>query len=675
MTDLVKTPSNRRYVVNFQNKEPKNKYDIWLSLNKHDLNGKTVVDSEYLSDKDLVFKIWMNGKWRPILGIPISYIGIIEALKKKINLIPDAVDGQIAVIQQGEDECDQLVGMSLQQLIQTIINGGGIIPIQRANTSNLGGIKADIHNPAIMADGFVEAKFKGAEGPGENDRLYISAREIANSLINLPGGSGFELQLMGPSTRGGAMANEVPINWDVQKYIPVLIRTQNEHMYLSGESILASILYILGNDPTVQLYIAGEGISIDNINNELVISNILADTDSNGGIRAKVLTPPENPTIAFKPVECGFRNRTDVSLPNYGRMYVDAAEIVNSIAEIITTQNVFLEGKGITITPDIINETITWSIWGTNDLSNYDKYLKLNSSGNIVWDTVSGGQTYPALASNTSAGTDCVITAPNKQEGFLRWDGQFVSISTGNTITWSQLWNSGTKIAEISIDGTTTDVYAPNTIYTAGLGITFGNNNSINIDTTGASSGNVLSYNGSGFSWVPQTSYTQKEGVVIDNTNHTIGGMITNNTSTYAARTNVSFRTSLSTVQNPVEGVLMNIDSGNDISLATYSYNEVELVLDGNSIELHFEMQNQLLHMQGRPVYVLLTINGKSGGVVIDVTGADNRRLINVNEAVVAGVSRSELNPLYEKFLITMQFGLVKIEAIESTIASNVEND
>jgi len=44
----------------------------------------------------------------------------------------------------------------------------------------------------------------------------------------------------------------------------------------------------------------------------------------------------------------------------------------------------------------------------------------------------------------------------------------------GTATSWNQITGSGTKIAEITIDGTTTDVYAPTSgggSYTAGDGI------------------------------------------------------------------------------------------------------------------------------------------------------------------------------------------------------------
>jgi hypothetical protein len=56
--------------------------------------------------------------------------------------------------------------------------------------------------------------------------------------------------------------------------------------------------------------------------------------------------------------------------------------------------------------------------------------------------------------------------------------------SGGDTVSWTQVQQSGTKIAEIDINGTTQDVYAPNggSTYTEGDGIDI-TNNAISVDT------------------------------------------------------------------------------------------------------------------------------------------------------------------------------------------------
>ena len=693
MPDLIKTPSNRRYVVNFQNKEPQNKYDIWLSKNKHDLNGKTIFDSEYLSDSDLVFKIYMNGKWVPILGIPVSYQGIIEALQKKMNLVPQFVDGHIPVFQQGTDECDQLVdGGTIEELvanaITNIINGGGVIPIQRATVDTLGGVKAGLHIHNNNPDQYVEAKFKFPEGYDEggtieNDRLYISASEIIQAINTYTGGGGtsLDLQLMGPTTRGGAMANLVPVSYDNNKYVPVLINQSDEHMYINGEDVLSVLEYILENDPLASIYEAGEGIDIT----ENVISNTQATDNATGGIRVR---PNPNPTTNTFGVEVMYGdNAVDDVISgdtiDDKHLCITGEQIQAAVTNQEATDNPIVIGeRGI----DFYLKNIGNDIYRTCGYitgvgpTNIGKYLKVNSTGtDIEWDTPSGGQTYPALAASTVAGTDCVITAPNKQEGFLRWDGTFVSIPTGSTVTWSQIWNTGTKIAEISIDGNTTDIYAPNTIYTAGLGIAFGNNNSINIDVSGANIGEVLSYDGSRIDWIPQLRYTAGCGIEMTN-NTVINSVIEENSTTYEATSSLVFNCVYASAQHPSGGISIIPDNtpSSGTTLDPYTYTEVTLKMVGSTeIDVRFNTANQLSFMKGNPVYVMLDIAGKNTQINISVPSTNDKNwLINVNDAVITNNGSSCLDITnYSRFLCTLQFGTVKIEPLEATYSVNDDNN
>lgn len=76
--------------------------------------------------------------------------------------------------------------------------------------------------------------------------------------------------------------------------------------------------------------------------------------------------------------------------------------------------------------------------------------------------------------------------------------------------------------------------------------------------------------------------------------------------------------------------------------------------------------------MQGIPVYVLLNVTGKADAIKVRVVSADELGLININNAVtVDSDDNSCLNSDYAKFLVTMQFGITKIEPLESTVTVN----
>ena len=91
--------------------------------------------------------------------------------------------------------------------------------------------------------------------------------------------------------------------------------------------------------------------------------------------------------------------------------------------------------------------------WGTNG-----QVLKTDGTGSTYWDDESGGgdsvswtqlqSTGTKIAEIDINGTPTDVYVPNNGGG-------------GDSVSWNQIEQRGTKIAEIDINGTTTDVYAP----------------------------------------------------------------------------------------------------------------------------------------------------------------------------------------------------------------------
>lgn len=704
MPDLMKTPSNRRYVVNFQQKEPLNKYDIWLSFNKHNLNGNIVIDSEYLSDKDLVFKVFVDGKWVPILGIPVSYEGIVQALeeldKKKMNIVPPTEweAGDIAIFQQGSDECDQLVsGGTLEEMLQTIINDGGVIPLQRATTTQLGGVKAGLHIHNNNPDQYVEAKFKFPEGYDEggiveNDRLYVSASEIIQAINTYTGGggSGLDLQLMGPSTRGGAKANYVPATWDAAHYIPVLVRTVDEMLYVNIDGIIDKIVALLESGD-VEIYEAGEGIDItDN-----VISNIQATNSTFGGIKADTHESTMDAIYGIQP-KFGTDGIWDVEnqthLIDNEHLCITSTQIFAILKKIDPTTQTFpigtesglygrFENIGTQLAPEYIP---TLGINGVvaENVGKVPTVIPSQSSQSgydIEWINLSSGS-YSPLTSNSVAGDECVVVAPSDKTGFLRGDGQFVPVSSGSSVTITPTLFSGTKIADYSIDNTNGSLYAPTSIYYGNNGITINQNTHyIGLDLTGVRPDYILSYNGTGIEWIPQLNYTAGVGIEITN-NNTINSVIEKDNNSYEATSSLVFNCVYASAQHPSGGISMIPDNtpSSGTTLDPYTYTEVTIKMVGlTAIDVRFNTATQLSFMKGDPVYVMFDLAGKNTQINISVPSADDKNwLINVNNAVITNNGNSCLDITnYSRFLCTLQFGTVKIEPLEATYSVNDDNN
>lgn len=85
------------------------------------------------------------------------------------------------------------------------------------------------------------------------------------------------------------------------------------------------------------------------------------------------------------------------------------------------------------------------------------KVLTVDSNGNLIWASAGGGDTVvwtqivssgTKIATISINGVDTDVYAPNGG-------------GSGSTVSWNQIQQSGTKIAEIEIDGVTQNVYAP----------------------------------------------------------------------------------------------------------------------------------------------------------------------------------------------------------------------
>lgn len=422
-------PSNRRMVINFQQKPPQNIYDIWLSFNLHqDSNGSNVKDSSIQNNYDLIFKVFYDGEWRPVSGISIDQEFIINALNNKINLVNNPTAGHIPVFSNNpEDPCDQLVdGGDINSIIQQYLN------LHRATEERIGGIKAATQVKPDDPNNFVEIKFLyDPTDPNNDDKLYLSIQELIVKINEYIGSGGtFSIPLMTSIVRGGAKADAVPINWDSNKYIPVKIRSANEKMYINGDDVVSVLEYII--EESGGLYNAGIGISIDNEDRTIAINtngasdgqflqakkdnnnqwyitwasvaaaneytagtglNLVdhqfslksAATDEIGGVKADYLSPHAD---VWK-VYC-LKDNEDSDF-----LVVSCGQIIN---QIFNGESPLIQaGKGIEIVQSLSTDPHIIRIAGTETPSNYGKYLYLDALGNVKWVSTSAYATLSIL--------------------------------------------------------------------------------------------------------------------------------------------------------------------------------------------------------------------------------------------------------------------------------------
>jgi hypothetical protein len=77
--------------------------------------------------------------------------------------------------------------------------------------------------------------------------------------------------------------------------------------------------------------------------------------------------------------------------------------------------------------------------------------------------------------------------------------------------------------------------------------------------------------------------------------------------------------------------------------------------------------------MEGCPVYVLINVPNEPASVSIDTTNSSGTAsVININDAIIENNNVSYLDiDHYTKFLCTLQFGILKVEPLESISSSN----
>ena len=429
------------------------------------------------------------------------------------------------------------------------------------------------------------------------------------------------------------------------------------------------------------VYTAGEGIDITN--NE--ISNIQATDTSTGGVRVDNWT--QDATIKNIGVEVYYGNGSLRDVVT--REIIDTKHLCITQEQLWAllnytdeyTEPMFRSGFGIQ--PHAWHEYNTHSgvydDWYTFDLihgiDDYGKILKITDDGSgIEWIPVpTGGQAYDPLSISSVFGTNYVVAAPRIRSGFLRWDGAFVDIETGDSFDIEPLQHSGVPIANYTLNGVSGTLWAPSSRYYEGPGIDIDQNNYISIDTSQANPGEVLGYNGNGIDWVPQTNYTPGKGIAIQN--NEIHARITEwEDDIPVAYSSVEFRAAGSGQAIRV-GITLFTDNQVVSTLSQYTYTKITLAPNGEIGQVIFNIQDQPELLYGDPVYILLEIGGKPSGVevIVNTEDYDGRGLINVNEAVIhdANDDKSYLNLKglsTGRFLITMQFGIAKIEYMEATL-------
>lgn len=205
---------NPRRMVWFNQNAPKNKMDLWLSYNKHyeDTSDDETTDPQETTDNpsqrhcDLILKAWDCGQWVPIVGFNTTAANKIDCVSGN-NLYHPAIftgenpndlydagtlgsllsDSNFVTEQEWHDvfnssnyDWGDIFGDTnwFGDLIwETIQGGSSSYQLPRAQSNRLGGICANTFD-TIAANGFAECKFYN----NADSKLYVSGADILDAI-------------------------------------------------------------------------------------------------------------------------------------------------------------------------------------------------------------------------------------------------------------------------------------------------------------------------------------------------------------------------------------------------------------------------------------------------------------------------------------------------------------
>ena len=288
-----------------------------------------------------------------------------------------------------------------------------------------------------------------------------------------------------------------------------------------------------------------------------------------------------------------------------------------------------------------------WEIYGEGYTGSYD-----DTNNALVW--VSIDDIYPVLSEESHEnGTRYVINGGGKENTYLNWEGEWTNPNSGNE--YSAIYPIGinhltNEISILPYQGNTSKLY-----------LCSENNN---------------------VSWQPINTggteeYNAGDGIEIQTFqlgNKIIKGNIkecdqSGYNSGFNASTSIEFRapSGQSVIKNVVT---LDIDGGSQnggstYDLLPYTYTKINLAYNGT---INFIIDGQTSYVNGNPIYVILSIPTKTHNTytinIKDSQTNDSNDFISINSALVQDNTSYTFGCDVTKFLITMQFGIVKIEPL-----------
>ncbi len=215
-----------------------------------------------------------------------------------------------------------------------------------------------------------------------------------------------------------------------------------------------------------------------------------------------------------------------------------------------------------------------------------------------------------------------VIANPSGTSGTnltrIKIDGTDYNISgggSGDSVSWNQITQSGTKIAEVTINSTTTDVYAPN----SGGGAS-ALTDLTDVTITSVQDNQDLSYDSTSSKWINKTkqvSLTMSEYNALPDTKLTDGiSYFITDMNVVDGYTDLIGTLTAGSTSLTISSELLTTDSTIDIYTSAFGVNPTNVVLSTGSVTLTFESQQSDLSVKVRVSGDRLpSVSGGSGSV------------------------------------------------------------
>lgn len=593
---------NPRRTVWFSPHEPSNKYDIWLSKNAHyDENGEPTTDSNAQRDCDYIFKIYDCGKWNPIVGFNSTAANKIDIVEGNTLYHP--------AIFTGENPNDLYDAGTLGELL--------------ANTNFVTQTEwENLFNTTQFIDAFNNVIIDGDEYGWEN------------LIQNIISGGNIEIPFATTSTCGGIYADTFDVianafkPVEVKFYPRVSLYSQfNHRLCVNAGDIITQINEWQNENPTQPGINAGGNIELATYNK---IGGIHAyadnDTQDTRGVPVMFGGPlvgltyggnvPDN-QIIYGDFEQYNPDNSFLYVPGWAIREV----LKNDLSDDTSTQwdlNV-LANYGVDVTkfnitlPDQTQQTAMYFYTLNNYPTNKQGYIPITKWYNSGTYGYTHGLEW--IEPNLDFLSDVEINNPIPGQ-FLVYDGYKWGNASGTENTWRPIQVNDQPIAS----DYTFDIHS-------GIGITFSTTQSSR-EAVCKIEQNILYRNEIDAPTLTGDLIVQAIPV---NTSYPHGGCQIEGT--YSGSTGNHYLTGPYICRT----VLYNVTSASKIS---FNVAQTPSLFDGN------------------PVYYKLKITGDPSSVSISFD--EGNEYIICNDSVISG----HLNPKYNNYFITIQFGMVKIEPI-----------